>query len=385
MNRPTYEEPYFTEEHRMIADQIRQFVEKEVMPFGEEWEEAEQVPREPLRKLGELGLLGMRHPEEYGGSNLDALSSVVLAEQLGYSTFGGFTATVTVHTDMASPHLTRYGTDEQKQKYLPSIITGETVTAIAVTEPDAGSDVASMRTIARRDGNHYILNGSKMFITNGVYGDLVFVAARTDPDAKGSQGISMFIVEKGTPGFSVGRKLKKTGWWCSDTAELVFEDCRLAADCLLGAENKGFYSIMDNFQNERLIIGAICLGEASKALELTLDHVRQRQAFSGTLWDQQAIRQRVSMLCSKLEAGRQLVYHTASLDAKGVDCIREVSMVKAFCAELLNEVMYDCVQFHGGMGYMRETAVERMSRDARVLAIGGGATEVMLEEVAKRI
>ncbi len=385
MNRPTYEEPYFTEEHRMIADQIRQFVEKEVMPFGEEWEEAEQVPREPLRKLGELGLLGMRHPEEYGGSNLDALSSVVLAEQLGYSTFGGFTATVTVHTDMASPHLTRYGTDEQKQKYLPSIITGETVTAIAVTEPDAGSDVASMRTIARRDGNHYILNGSKMFITNGVYGDLVFVAARTDPEAKGSQGISMFIVEKGTPGFSVGRKLKKTGWWCSDTAELVFEDCRLAADCLLGAENKGFYSIMDNFQNERLIIGAICLGEASKALELTLDHVRQRQAFNGTLWDQQTIRQRVSMLCSKLEAGRQLVYHTASLDAKGLDCILQVSMVKAYCAELLNEIMYDCVQFHGGMGYMRETAVERMSRDARVLAIGGGATEVMLEEVAKRI
>ena len=385
MNRPTYEEPYFTEEHRMIADQIRQFVEKEVMPFGEEWEEAEQVPREPLRKLGELGLLGMRHPEEYGGSNLDALSSVVLAEQLGYSTFGGFTATVTVHTDMASPHLTRYGTDEQKQKYLPSIITGETVTAIAVTEPDAGSDVASMRTIARPDGDHYILNGSKMFITNGVYGDLVFVAARTDPEAKGSQGISMFIVEKGTPGFSVGRKLKKTGWWCSDTAELVFEDCRLAADCLLGAENKGFYSIMDNFQNERLVIGAICLGEASKALELTLDHVRQRKAFSGTLWDQQAIRQRVSLLCSKLEAGRQLVYRTASLDAKGLDCIREVSMVKAFCAELLNEIMYDCVQFHGGMGYMRETAVERMSRDARVLAIGGGATEVMLEEIAKRI
>jgi acyl-CoA dehydrogenase len=195
----------------------------------------------------------------------------------------------------------------------------------------------------------------------------------------------MFLVEKGTPGFSVGRALDKHGWRCSDTAELVFQDVRVPAADMLGEENRGFYAIMRNFQNERLVLGAMCVGEASAALELTLQHVTQRKAFGGVLWDKQAIRQRIAMQTARVEAARQLVYHTAWLDAQGIPCVREVSMVKALCGELVNEVLYDCVQFHGGMGYMRETAVERMSRDVRVQAIGGGATEVMLEEVAKRL
>jgi acyl-CoA dehydrogenase len=279
----------------------------------------------------------------------------------------------------------RYGNDEQKAKYLPKICAGEIITAVAVTEPGAGSDVAGLSTRAVRKGDDYILNGAKTFITNGVHGDLFFVAARTDPDVKGSRGISIFIVEKGTPGFSVSRKLDKHGWRCSDTAELAFEDCRVPAANLLGEENKGFYAIMDNFQNERMVLSGMAVGEASKALEITLAYLKERKAFDATLWEKQAIRQRLSMLAAEVEAARQLAYHVAWLDEQGEDCVAEVSMLKAMSAEVANRTVYDCLQFHGGMGYMRESTIERMSRDARLLPIGGGATEVMLEEVAKRL
>jgi acyl-CoA dehydrogenase len=316
---------------------------------------------------------------------MDTLASVVLAEELGRSSFGGVSATVLVHTDMASPHLARFGSKAQHQRWMRKIVDGEAITAVAVTEPGAGSDVASMRTRAVRDGNHFVLNGAKMFITNGVHADLYFVAAKTDPAAKGSRGITMFAIEKGTPGFRVGQQLDKTGWRSSDTAELVLEGCRVTADAMLGEENKGFYAIMRNFQNERVVMGAMAMAEAGRAIEITLDYVKNRPAFGGTLWDKQAIRQKLSFLASKVAAGRQLVHHAAWLDAQGQDCVREVSMVKAYCGDLVNEVMYACVQFHGGMGYMRESVIERMSRDARIHAIGGGATEVMLEEVAKRL
>ena len=381
MNEPIY----FTDEHRQFRDNLRRFIEQEIVPKAGAWEEAGMVPREVLRQMGSLGYLGIRYPEQYGGSALDTLYSAILAEELGRSTFGGFAVTVTVHTDMASPHLANFGTPEQLQRYLPSLIRGETVCAVAVTEPDAGSDVAGIRTRAVRDGDHWVINGSKMFITNGVHGDLYFVGAKTDPTAKGSRGISIFIVEKGTPGFRVGRALKKSGWLCSDTAELVFENCRIPAANLLGGVNKGFYQIMRNFQNERMVIGAQAMGEAARAIEMTVDYVRERKAFGATLWDKQAIRQRLAMRAAQVEAGRALVYHAAWLDAQGKDCVKEVSMVKALCGELVNEVLYDCQQFHGGFGYMHETAIARMVRDARVEAIGGGATEVMLEEVAKRM
>ncbi len=377
--------PYFTEELELFRDQVRRFVEKEVVPHGDAWEEAEETPRTVLQRMGELGFLGIRYPEQYGGANLNTLATVVLAEELGRSTFGGFAVTVLVHTDMASPHLERYGNKAQLQKYLPGIISGDLIAAVAVTEPDAGSDVASIRSTAVRDGDEWVLNGTKMFITNGVLGDIFFVAAKTDPQAKGSRSISIFIVEKGTPGFSVGRKLKKTGWYSSDTAELVFDNCRVPAANLLGEENKGFYSIMSNFQNERVVLAAQAMGEAQKALEITQEYVKTRKAFGATLWDKQVIRQRLAQRYAEVEAGRQLVYHAAWLDTLGIDCVREVSMAKAYCGELVNKVMYDCQQFHGGMGYIRETAIERMVRDSRIQTIGGGATEVMLEEVAKRI
>jgi acyl-CoA dehydrogenase len=375
---------HFSEEHRMLRDQIRRFVEQEVQPVADQWELDGMVPRDVLRQMGDLGFLGIRAPERFGGSEMETMGTAILSEELGRSTFAGFAITVLVHTDMASPHMLNFGNEAQLAKYLPGMIKGETITAIAVTEPDAGSDVAGMRTRAVRDGDHYVLNGTKMFITNGVHADVLFVAAKTDPDVKGSRGVSMFIVERDAPGFSVGQTLDKMGWRSSDTGELVFDNCRIPAENLLGEENKGFYSIMRNFQNERLTIGAMAMGEAQKAIEITLDYVRERKAFGATLYDKQTIRQRLAMLAAKVEAGRQLVYHTAWLDDQGHDCVKEVSMIKAYCGELVNEVMYTCLQFHGGFGFIKESVIERMTRDARVQSIGGGATEVMLEEIAKR-
>jgi acyl-CoA dehydrogenase len=376
--------PVFTEEHDLIRAQLRRFVAEKVKPEGPNWEQAGFVPRQVLREMGDLGFFSLRIPEKLGGAGLDARASVILAEEVGRSTYGGFAITVLVHTDMASPHLVRFGSKRQLDKYLPGIMAGTTITAVAVTEPGAGSDVASIRTRAVRDGDSYVLNGAKMFITNGVHGDLYFVAARTDPEAKGSRALTMFIVEKGTPGFRVSRALAKTGWLSSDTAELVFEDCRVPAENILGEENRGFYSIMANFQNERLVIGAMAMAEAREAIRITFDYVNQRTAFGEPLWEKQTIRQRLARRLAEVEAVRQLVHHTAWLDAQGTDCVAQVSMVKALAGDLVNAALYDCVQFHGGMGFMRESAIERMARDARVQAIGGGASEVMLEEVAKR-
>ena len=378
-------DPYFTPEHELFRAQLHRFIEAEIKPNADAWEAAGSVPRAVLRRMGELGFLGVRYPEAYGGSAMDTLATAILAEELGRSTYGGFALTVLVHTDMASPHLANAGNAAQQARWMPGIVAGTTITAVAVTEADAGSDVAGIRTTARPDGDGYVINGAKMYITNGVHADLVFVAAKTDTAAKGSRGVSIFAVERGTPGFSVGRALEKHGWLSSDTAELVFQDCRVPASHMLGEENRGFYAVMRNFQNERIVLGAQAMGEAQAMMALTLDWVRGRRAFGATLWDKQAIRQRLAMLSAEIAAARRLVYHAAWLDAQGRDCVREVSQVKALCGELVNRVAYACQQFHGGMGYLRESVIERMVRDARIQSIGGGATEVMLEEVAKRL
>jgi acyl-CoA dehydrogenase len=369
---------YFREEHELLKAQIRRFVEEEIKPYALQWEQDGMVPRDVLRRMGELGFLGIRYSAEYGGSNMDTLATVVLAEELGRSTFSGVAITVLVHTDNA-------GSQALKDHFMPDVIAGKKIVAVGVTEPGAGSDVKGIRTTARREGDGYVLNGTKMFITNGVHADLYCIAAVSSPDARPSQRLSMFLVEKGTPGFRVGRALDKQGWRSSDTAELLFEDCRIPTTNLLGEEGRGFYAVMRNFQNERIVIGAMAMGEAQAAIEITLDWVTQRQTFGAPLWSRQAIRHRLAMLAAKVEAGRQLVYQAAWLVTQGIDATKEVSMVKAYCGELVNEVMYTCLQFHGGMGYMRESTIERMSRDARVQSIGGGTTEVMLEEVAKRM
>jgi acyl-CoA dehydrogenase len=372
---------YDTPEHALLREQVARFIAREVEPHAQAWEEQGMVPREVLQRMGRAGLLGLMYDSAYGGGEADALSNLVFAEALSQSTFAGFIITVLVHTDMASPHLHHAGTAEQKARYMPRITAGDCITAVGISEPGAGSDVAGIRTSARREGDEWVINGTKMFITNGVHADVYFVAAKTAP---GKRDMSMFIVDKGTPGFTVGRALKKTGWLSSDTAELVFDNVRIPAANLLGQEHKGFYSVMKNFQTERIALGAMAVGHCQQALRLTLDHVRQRQAFGGTLWDQQTIRQRISMLDAKTRAARQFMYHCAWSVTQGHDIVQEVSMLKALTGELVNEVVQTCQQFHGGMGFIRETAVERLWRDARVLAIGGGATEVMLEEVAKR-
>ena len=376
---------YDDETTEALRDQLRRFVAEIVHPNVEAWEEAGMVPREVLRRMGALGFLGARCEERYGGAGLGPLATVALAEELGRAGCSGFAITVLVHTDMASPHLLRFGTPEQKERWLPGIVSGDVITGVAVTEAGGGSDVQALRTRAERKGNGWVLNGAKLFITNGVHGDLFFVAARTDPAAKGSRGVSMFVVEKDAPGFRVGRQLDKTGWRSSDTAELVFEDCALPADALLGEENRGFYAIMENFQNERIALGAMAVGESLAALDLAVEYAKERKAFGATLWDKQAVRLKLAQLAAEVEAARQLVRHAAWLDGQGRDAAREVSMVKALCGELVNRVTYACQQIHGGGGYMRGTPIERMARDARVQSIGGGATEVMLEEVAKRM
>ena len=372
---------FLTPERELLREQVARFIAREVEPHALAWEEAGCTPREVLRKMGAAGLLGLAFEPEYGGGGADALTNLVFAEALSQSTFGGFIITVLVHTDMAGPHLHHAGTAQQKARWMPGITSGELITAVAITEPSAGSDVAGLRTTARREGDHWVLNGRKLFITNGVHAGLYFVAART---GEGRHAISMFAVEKGTPGFSVGRALDKSGWLSSDTAELVFEDCRIPAADLLGEEGHGFRAVMKNFQTERIALAAMAVGHATRALELTREHVLERQAFGSSLWDKQVIRQRIVMLDAKTRAARAFTYHCAWAASEGHDVVQEVSMLKALTGELVNEVVGSCQQFHGGMGYMRGTAIERLWRDARVLAIGGGATEVMLEEAAKR-
>ncbi len=372
---------YDNPDHELLRDQIAKFIAREVEPHADKWEDAGYVPRDVLRRMGQAGLFGLMYEEAYGGAASDAMTNLVFAEALSQSTYAGFIITVLVHTDMASPHLHHAGSTAQKEKYLQRVIAGELITAVAITEPGAGSDVAGIRTSARLDGGEWVLNGTKMFITNGVHADLYFVAAKS---GTGKRDMSMFIVEKGTPGFTVGRALKKTGWLSSDTAELVFDNVRIPQANLLGEAGKGFYSVMKNFQTERIALAAMAVGHCQRALQLTLDHVRVREAFGAKLWDQQVIRQRLSMLDAKTRAARQFMYHCAWSVTQGHDIVQEVSMLKALTGELVNEVVQTCQQFHGGMGYIRETAIERLWRDARVLAIGGGATEVMLEEAAKR-
>jgi acyl-CoA dehydrogenase len=381
-----FQEPdMLSDELKMVRAQVRRFVNERIIPCAEAWEEAGEIPRELFRDLGRLGFLGMRHPVEYGGGGMGALASVVLGEELSRSGFGGVASALTVHSDMSISHIAHRGTHEQKQKYLPLACAGEKVGAVCVTEPHAGSDVAGMKTRAVRTSEGWVINGSKTYITNGVYGDIYIVAAKTDLEAKGSRGISLFIVEKGNPGLKIARKFEKHGWRSSDTAELFFDDLRLPHDALLGEEGKGFYYIMSTFQNERLVVGALASGASARAIELTVDYVRERQAFGKALWDQQVVRNKIAWVAAKAAAVRALTYQCAAMIDEGKDTVREVSMLKAFGAETLQEVVHTCLQLHGGAGYIIGTAVERMARDSRILTIGGGATEVMLEEVAKRM
>jgi acyl-CoA dehydrogenase len=379
--------PTLTDEHQMLRRTVRAFVEKEVAPHVDAWEEAGRIPRELWRRLGELGFLGLEFPVEYGGGGGDFLSSVVLGEEMARCRSGGVAFSVLVHTDMSSPWLTRYGTEAQKRAYLPGIVRGETVCALGITEPGTGSDMAGIRTRAVRDGDRYLLTGSKIFITNGIHGDLYFVAARTGPGSaeRRHAGISMFLVERGAPGFTVSRRLDKMGMRASDTAELAFQDCPVPVANLLGEEGRGFQQLAAGLQRERIMAAVLALSGAGQALEDTLTYLRERQAFGGPLGDKQALRHRVADMATEIEAARHLVYHAASLYAAGRECVSPVSMAKLFATEVANRVAYQAVQLHGGYGYMREFPVERFFRDVRLWTIASGTSEIMREIIAKRL
>ena len=377
----------FNEQHEMFRQAVRSFVQKEVEPHVDQWEEAGQIPKSIWPRMGALGFLGVEYDEKYGGGGADFLTTAVLCEEAARSRCAAFAMALGVHTDMASPHLYWTGSEALKDKYLPGICRGEQLTAIAVTEPGGGSDVAAIRTRAARDGDSYVLNGSKMFITNGAMADVFFVAARIESGDSGKRhkGISMFLVERNTPGFTVSRKLDKMGNRASDTAELAFENMRVPADNLLGREGVGFYEVMRVFQRERLVAGLHATAGCERALEDTIAYVKQRHAFDGPLSEKQVVRHKLADLATLIEASRCLTYAACLKFQAGQDAVKEISMVKLFSGEMAQKVAYDCVQLHGGYGYMREYAIERFFRDIRLLTIGGGTSEIMKEIIAKQM
>jgi len=377
----------FDEHHEMFRQAVRVFVQKEVEPHVEEWEQAGEIPKSSWPRMGALGFLGVEYDEKYGGGGADVLTTAVLCEEMARARCASLAMAVGVHTDMASPHLYWTGSEALKEKYLPAICRGEALTAIAVTEPGGGSDVAAIRTRAVRDGDHYVLDGSKMFITNGVLADIYFVAARIDQGAgdRRHRGISMFLVERNTPGFTVSRKLDKMGNRASDTAELAFEGLRVPVENLLGAEGKGFYEVMRVFQRERLVAGLHAVAGCARALEDTIAYVQQRHAFDEPLSKKQVVRHKLADLATLIEAGRWLTYAACLKYRDREEAVKEISMVKLFTAEMAQKVAYDCVQLHGGYGYMREYPIERFFRDIRLMTIGGGTSEIMKEIIAKQM
>jgi len=376
--------PMFTEEHDMLRQSVREFVENEVTPYVDEWEEKEEYSMDAFRKMGELGLLGLRVPEEYGGGGTDYWSVVVLFEELVKSGCSGFLTAIGVHTEVAIPALVHFGTEEQKQKHLVPAVKGDTLGALAITEPEAGSDVASIRTTAVEDGDSYVINGNKIFISNGARADWVIVAAKTDKDA-GYNGITEFIVDSKTPGFEVSRKLDKVGLRSSDTAELFFTDMRVPKENMLGEVNKGFFQIMGNFQPERLLVAVGAYGGAELALKMAIDYAKERQQLGKAVSRHQHNAFKISELATKIEASKELTYRAADMYNRGVDCLVEVSMAKWYTTEVANEVTYNAMQLFGGYGYMMEYDIQRVWRDMRVMTIVAGTNEIMKLIISRSI
>ncbi len=382
-SQPTSHSNYFSEEHQLFRQSLRRFVEKEIVPHVDAWEEAEIFPAHQLfKKMGDQGYLGLCYPEEYGGQGLDYWYTVVLAEELAGIPCGGIPMAIGVQTDMATPALNDFGSHELKKRFLEPAIRGDQVCSIAVTEPGSGSDVASIKTRAESQGDDYVINGSKLYITNGTQADWICLLARTEP-GEGYRGMSLIIVPTDTPGFSVSRKLKKMGNHSSDTAELAFENVRVPKANRIGEEGQGFILQMLQFQKERLIGAIMAYSGAERMIRMTIDYCRERKTFGRPLIDNQWIHFKLSELLTDVELTRQLCYHCARKLLDGVDFTREASMAKLKAGRLVREVADTCMQFHGGMGYMEEYPMARYFRDSRLLSIGGGADEVMLGIIAK--
>lgn len=375
----------FTQQHDQFRDSVRDFVQKEIAPNTNEWEAEEKIPRLLYRQMGELGFLGIEYQKRYGGAAADFWTTVVLAEELAKCGSGGVAFSVMVHTDMSSPWLARLGTLEQKTRFLPAITSGEMVCALAITEPGVGSDMAALETTARRDGDDWVITGAKSFITNGVHGDLYFLAARTREDGPRHGRLSQFLIERGSQGLNVVKQLRKTGMWAVDAAELTLDGVRVPGKNLLGKEGRGFYQLSAGLQRERLIAAVLSYSAAEKALQDTLSYTNKRQAFGRRLSEFQTLRHRIADMATQIESARHLVYHAASLFVRGEECTKEVSMAKLFATEAANRVAYEAVQLHGGYGYLRDSPVERFARDYRLWTIAAGTSEMMREIIAKQL
>ncbi|CAI8757793.1 acyl-CoA dehydrogenase family protein [Pseudomonas sp. IT-P4] len=379
---PAFQE-YFDPSHQLVRDSVRRFVEREILPDIEQWEEAESFPRELYLKAGAAGILGIGYPEAYGGSHEgDLFAKVAASEELMRCGSGGLVAGLG-SLDIGLPPILKWARPDVRDRVLPQVLSGEKISALAITEPGGGSDVANLQTRAVRDGDFYRVSGSKTFITSGVRADFYTVAVRTGEPGFG--GISLLLIEKGTPGFTVGRQLKKMGWWASDTAELFFDDCRVPVGNLIGAENMGFACIMGNFQSERLALALMANMTAQLALEESLKWARQREAFGKPIGKFQVIKHRLAEMATALEVSREFTYRQAAKMAAGQGVIKEISMAKNFATDTADRIVNDAVQILGGLGYMRESLVERLYRDNRILSIGGGTREVMNEIISKQM
>ncbi len=377
--------PPFTEEHEELRESVGRFAGKEIAPHVDEWEDAREFPRELFKRCGELGFLGLKYEEEYGGQGGDYVHEAVWIEELSRSgASGGVSAGINAHAEIATPPIWKFGTDEQKQRWLVPGIRGELIGALGITEPGAGSDVAGIRTMARRDNGRYIVNGSKTFITNGVRADFLVCAVKTT-EAGGHHGISFLVLEKDMPGYEVVSKLEKMGWHSSDTGELSFTDVEVPAENLLGEENGGFYLIMANFQWERLSMSLGAVGGMQRVFETTLEYAKERQAFGRPIGKFQAIRHKFAEMSVKIEASKALTYASLRKFVAGEDALREVTQAKLLTQRSLVEICDEAIQIHGGYGYMREYGVERAYRDARLGPIGGGTDEVMKEILGKQL
>ena len=371
----------FTDEHEQLRESIRNFAVKELAPHHEEWEET-TFPDSVFRRMGELGFLGLDKPEQYGGQGGDYYTALVLAEELVHAQCGGLAMGIAVHTDMAMPPILAFGTEEQKQQWVVPAIRGEKILCLGITEPDAGSDVAGIKTRAVRDGDEYVINGSKTYITNGHRADVIVLVTKTDPDA-GYDGFTLFLVPMDTPGVVREQKLQKLGMHASDTALLAFQDVRVPASAVLGQVGKGFYHIMWELQGERMIGAAGAVAGAQRVFDQTLRYARDRRAFGRSLGQFQVIRHKFAEMATKLETARQMVYSTAWRVESGEYPVREISIAKLYASRIAVEVADECIQIHGGAGYMKEYGVERVWRDLRLNRIGAGTDEIMLEVIGR--
>jgi alkylation response protein AidB-like acyl-CoA dehydrogenase len=382
---PTYTDKrrdfLFSDEHEALRESMLGWVKAELVGNADAWER-ERFPDSVFRRAGELGFLGLCFPEEYGGQGGDYFYSLVRAEALSHCDCGGLGLGLSVHTDMVLPPILEFGSEDQKQRYLVPAIAGRRISCLGISEPGAGSDVASIRTTAVREGDEFIVNGTKTFITNGARADFILLVVKTDPSER-HRGISTLLVDMDSPGVSVASLLEKMGMHASDTAEIAFEDVRVPVENLLGEEGKGFYQISWELQGERLVGAVIALSGAERVFERTVEYAKSREAFGQPIGNFQAIRHKLAHIATKIEAARQLTYATAWRFQEGEYAVREASMAKLYATQMACEVADECIQIHGGYGYTREYGIERAYRDLRLHRIGGGSDEIMLEVIGR--